>query len=404
MISLLGTLATWSPVLLLLYVPRLVQELTGLLARHGGDGLDRAIPDELPMTAGEWLVDRIARLRHPIAALVTDRREDAYRPGDGVIQLHAQTYFKADPVYWAAAAHELGHARLHAEHPLAIVARRTAGWLRAGLIASGVGLTLGRVLYALPAAGALGLRCFALAAGTTIFTLIDEAAASAIAYRELRASPALTAVHRRAIARMLVTWFATYALTYAAYALLLRYWPLIDALAGDRGASASPLTGLARGAAMVATVGCASAMVWQLAWMLAPRSVARAGWGVVLEWASGVALVGLAWNHRVDATYAWCAMLALASSSRTWLAVIDLLLRIPHVLTRYVLSSCQSHGPERSERYLDAVQQGRALVSGGNDWLSRLDQQALNEPPWFLRLAALTALGYLPLIAALWLC
>jgi hypothetical protein len=124
----------------------------------------------------------------------------------------------------------------------------------------------------------------------------------------------------------------------------------------------------------------------------------------VIGWASSVVLVWLAWNHRVDATYAWCAMLALASSSRTWLAVIDLLLQIPHALTRYVLSSCQSHGPERSERYLEAVRQGRALVSGGNDWLSRLDQHALNEPPWFMRLSALTALGYLPLIAALWLC
>jgi len=399
-------LATWSPVLLLLYAPWLVRELTGLLARHGNDRLDRAIPDELPMTAGEWLVDRIAQLRYPVAALVTDRREDAYRPRDGVIQLHAQTFFKADPVYWAAAAHELGHARLHAEFPLAMVVRRTADWLRAGLVAAGVGLTIGRVLYALPAAGALAFGCFALAAISAVFTLIDEAAASVIAYRELRASAALTAAHRRAIVHMLVVWFATYALSYGSYALLLRYWPLIDALAGGHAVAASPLTGLARAAAMVATVGCAGAMVLQLTWMLSPRAHRKAfagTWGPILGWASSVVVVWLAWDHRVDAGYAWCAILAFATSARTWLAVIDLLLAIPRRLTRYVLSSCQSHGPERSERYLDASKQGQALVRGGNAWLTRLDEQAHNEPPWLARLSALTALGYLPLVVALWL-
>lgn len=410
MISLLGALVTWSPVLALLYAPSLVTQLVSLLARHCDDGLDRRIPDELPMTAGEWLVERIAWLRTPIAALVTDEGADAYRPANKLIQLHQRTYFKADPVYWATAAHELGHARAHAEFPVLMALRRFTTRLRPGLIAAGTGLLLGRVLYALPVAGALAFRCFALAAGSTIVTLIEEAAASAIAYRELRDHAALTAVHRRAIARSLITAFATYLVTYASWALLLRYWPLVEALAGDRGAQPSELTGLGHAVAAAATIGCAAMIISRLTWMLAPERhggvASLEGWWVRIElfgWGSSVVLLWLAWDHRVDAAYAWCAILAFATSYRTWLLAGSVLALIPDRLVRYVLSSCQSHGPERTRRYLDAVKQGANLVRNGNGWLARLQQHATEAPSWFDRLLALTALGHVPLLVALWL-
>jgi hypothetical protein len=133
------------------------------------------------MTAGEWLVDRIARLRYPIAAVVTDREGDAYWPAAKLIQLRDQTFFKADPVYGSTAARELGHARVHAEAPAGHRPALTTTPLRGGLIAAGVGLAIGRVLYGLPLAGTLACRCFAIAAGSTIFTLIDGAAASVVA-------------------------------------------------------------------------------------------------------------------------------------------------------------------------------------------------------------------------------
>ena len=406
---LLGALVTWLPALALLYVPRLVTQLASLLVQHCDDGLDRRIPDELPMTAGEWLVERIARLGYPIAAVVTDVGVDAYQPASRLIQLHERTYFKADPVYWATAAHELGHARAHAEFPILMALRRVTARLRPGLIAAGTGLLLGRVLYALPIAGALAFHCFALAAGSTIFTLIDEAAASVIAYRELRGHAALTVVHRRAIARSLITAFATYVVTYVSWALLLRYGPLVEALAGDRGAQPSGLTGLGHVVAVAATIGCAAAILWRLTWIFAPgahRGVALERWWVriaPLGWVSSVVLLWLAWDHRVDAAYAWCAILAFATSYRTWLLAGYVLALIPDCLVAYVLSSCQSHGPERTQRYLDATEQGAGLVRGGNGWLARLQRQAADAPLWFERLVALTVLGFVPLLVALWL-
>lgn len=409
MISLLGAFVTWLPVLALLYIPGLAKQLASLLARHCDDGLDWQIPDELPMTAGEWLVERIARLRYPIEAVATDHSVDAYQPTNRLIQLHTRTYFKADPVYWATAAHELGHARVHAEFPILMALRRITMQVRPGLIAAGIGLLLGRVLYALPIAGALAFCCFALAAGSTIVTLIDEAAASVIAYRELRGHAALTAVHRRAIARSLITAFATYLVTYVSWALLLRYWPLVEALAGHRGAHPRELTGLGHAVAVVATIGCAAAIVSRLTWSLAPGAhggVAWGGWWGRIElsgWAASVILMWLAWDHRVDTAYAWCAILAFASSYRTWLVAGYVLALIPDRLVHYVLSSSQSHGPERTQRYLDAAKQGAGLVRRGNDWLAQLHQRAAEAPSWFARLAALTALGFVPLLVALWL-
>jgi len=219
---LFGALVTWWPVLALLYVPRLAQLLAGALARHSRDALDHEIPDALPMTAGEWLAERLARLGYPIAALVTNEHTDGYRPGDRLIQLTDATYFKADPVFWVTAAHELGHARIHAEFPIVAALRAGATWLHAPLVAAGIGLAFGRVLHAMPIAGTLAFRCFAIAVALEIFTLLDEALASALAYREIGESDAITAVHRRAIRRFLATAFASYLVSDAAHALLLR--------------------------------------------------------------------------------------------------------------------------------------------------------------------------------------
>lgn len=410
MISLLGALVTWLPVLALLYIPWLAQELACVLAQRSRHVLDHRIPDDLPMTAGEWLVDRIARLRYPIAALVTDRERDAYWPAAKLIQLREQTFFKADPVYWSTAAHELGHARVHAEVPLVTALRLTATRLRWGLIAAGVGLAIGRVLYALPIAGALAFRCFAIAAGSTIFTLIDEAIASVIAYRELRASPALTAAHRRAVARTLITAYATYLVTYVAYAALLRYWPLFERLAGDRAPSPAQLTGVGWTVAAAATVGCVVKIVLRLTWMLAPEAHRAAVWRGnrwlwlgVTTWLSNVIVIYLAWDHRVDPAYAWCAMFAFATSWGTWFAAIHLPLMILHGIVAHVLSRYRGPGHHRTARYLDAVKQGADLIRGGNRWLQRLARERAADPPWLDRLVALTALGFVPLLVALWL-
>lgn len=411
MIALLGILVTWWPVFVLLYVPHLAQVLVTTIARRTEGKLDHQIPDELPVTAGEWLAGRLASLGYPIAAIVTDQQSDAYRPGDKLIQLSEETHFKADPVYWAMAAHELGHARIRAELLIIGHLRTAAGWIGFVVVAAGVGLAFGRVLYALPGSGELAFGCFAIAAGLRIFVLVDEALASVLAYRELQANDAIDFVHLRAIRRWLVTAFATYFVTYAAYALLLRYWPLVEALAGDHGARASGLTSLGWTVATVVSIGCVVSIVAQLMHMFAPSEVAEAldhrGWWPLVvgiaRTSSIVVLLWLTWDHRVDVTYAWCAILAFSASASTWLRIMHLPLLIPHVVFALFMVRFEGPGVDRTSRYMRARQQGAHLVRAGNQRLARIAESQTEHPSWPARLTALGKLGYVPLLVAFWL-
>lgn len=411
MIALLGILVTWWPVLALLHVPRLAQVLATVIAMRTKSALDHRIPDDLPMTAGDWLAERLDELGHPIQAVVTSRDVDAYRPNARLIQLSAETHFKADPVYWATAAHELGHARIRAELP--VIGHLRSAAVPAGLVllAAGTGLVFGRVLYDLPAAGALALRCCAAAAAAQGFVLLDEGLASVLAYRELHRSSAIDFVHLRAIRRVLVTAFATYFATYAAYAALLHYWPLIDALTGHRPVHPGRLTWFGTAVAIAASLGCIATMLFALVRMIAPREL-----GEALEdrpsvgTASGlvrtvpiVALVWLVWDHRVDAAYAWCAIAAFAVSWRTWLGILHVPFGLVHATVVRWLTRHVGPGVDETPRYLRAREHGAYSIWLGNRRLERLDAERRDEPRWLTRLVALARLGYLPLLLAFWL-
>jgi Zn-dependent membrane protease YugP len=389
----------------------LVQALALALSDRTQSSLDHQIPDELPMTAGEWLAERLARLGYPIAAIVTDKLGDAYRSREKLIQLTDATYFKADPAYWAIAAHELGHARIRNELPIIGSLRTIAGWVSRTLVAAGTGLALGRVLYALPRSGELAFGCFAIAAGVRIFVLINEAHASVLAYRELRANDAIDFVHLRAIRRVLVAAFATYLATYGAYALLLRYWPLVEAIAGDHGAQARELTWLGWTVAVPVSLWCVLVIVARLTRMFTPGEMA-ALFGpfqalpvlvALVRTIPIVALLWLGWDRRVDVTYAWCAVVAFAVSSKTWLLIMDLPFVIPRLIASMFVNKLAGPGVDRTSRYVRARQQGAALVQAGNARLVRIYQRYYAAPSWPYRLTALAKLGYVPLLVAFWL-
>src|SRR5262245_65185636 len=78
------------------------------------DWLDRRHPDDLPLPAGEGLVERIGTLGFYdlLVGLAPEKEKqlDAYGPSAKLILLTPKTYAKNDAWYWAVAAHELGHA------------------------------------------------------------------------------------------------------------------------------------------------------------------------------------------------------------------------------------------------------------------------------------------------------
>ena len=382
----LHLLLTYWPVLVLLYLPKLAQLASVVIATRTKSKLDHRIPDEMPMTAGEWLDTRLRALQLGVTAIVTDKHDDAYRPFEKLIQLHETTHFKADPVYWATAAHELGHARMRAEVPIVGRLRTISNYASVSLRGVGVALLVGYVLYAVPLAGTLAFSCFVTAAALRSFVLLDEACASVLAYRELRANDEIDFVHLRAIRAVLVTAFATYFVTYASYALLLTQWSLLATLAHpiDRLA----LTTLGWIAASVLSVASVAAL-------LLDRGAVR--------WLPISLLVLLVWNV-IDPAYAWCVILALAASWHVWHRMAHFPLALPYLyLSTWATAKLSGPGVEHTRRFWRARSRGEAAVANGNQRIDGIHASWQQHPSRYERIISLARLGYLPLLVAIWL-
>jgi hypothetical protein len=366
--------------------------------------LDHRIPDDLPMTAGEWLAMRLAQLRIGVHSLVTDKDDDAYRTFDRIIQLRDTTHFKADPVYWATAAHELGHARIRAMLPILGHLRTCTMYFNVPLVAAGVAMLVGHVLYGVPIAGDLAFSCFVVAAATRIFVLVDEAAASILAYRELRALE-----HRGAVRSVLLAAFATYFVTYVSYALLLAQWSLVDTLVMP--STAMELTAFGWIVVGLMSILAVVGAVLRLVEMFEPREYAKVldgrTWLTLLTYAVRglpiVVLVMLVWDYRSDPAYAWCVIAALAASSSIWTLLAHVPIAIPWLVVRSVLKRFSGPGHHRTARYLLERFAGSSLVRAGNKHLDVLRDWWRDNPPLPERLLALSKLGYVPLLVAFWL-
>jgi Zn-dependent membrane protease YugP len=368
-----------------LYAPQLAQAIAVVIAKRVKGKLDHRIPDDLPMTAGEWLAARLAALRMGVTAVVTDKHADAYRPLDKVIQLHDTTHFKADPVYWSTAAHELGHARIRAEYPAIGHLRTATRILSWPLFAVGIAGLSAYMLYAIELGGHIAFACFAVASALRAFVLIDEGFASVLAYRELHAHDAIDFSHLRAIRAVLVAAFCTYLVTYVSYALLLTQWSLLESLVVP--VARAELTGLG----------------WIAAFGLTLASVAacRLERGV-LRWVPITLLVALVWNV-VDPAYAWCVLAAVLASSQVWYGVAHAPFVLPFVLVYLVIDRFRGPGHHASVAYARERRRGANAVAAGNARIEALLKQWTLHPPPVQRAWSYVRLAYLPLLVAIWL-
>ncbi len=154
--------------------------------------LDRRHADDLPQFTGEWVRSQIAarglsdRLSVVVWPDAGKHAVDCYAPNEGLILLSDRTFFKNDPTFWAAGAHELGHA---------LIRERAAGFaalLHAAMRAHGlvVGLASSflfvNILYGYPGLGEIGLWLMWASVGLSAVGLVDEALASTIAMSMLR--------------------------------------------------------------------------------------------------------------------------------------------------------------------------------------------------------------------------
>lgn len=188
-------------------------------------------------SAGGWLTERLKRERRiSLVDLSDDDTINCYHPATRTIVLADAVHHGNGAGDYATAAHELGHALMHARAPLS--ARFTLwcrgqgdrcfnwGWLLlVSVVATGI-------TGALPAAR----LCFAAAALAHTLVMIDEAIASTIAMRELRAA-GLDRRQRWTARVDLFSAFTSYAIHAILAGAVLVMWPQLEAWIGEGGFS-----------------------------------------------------------------------------------------------------------------------------------------------------------------------
>lgn len=422
-------LADWWPFLLLIYLPRVINVAMHVWALAVRYRLDHDFPDDLPMTAGEWLQKKLAEFPlgnrdGQVRVVVTSKDStvsiDGFHPREGVIQLTEETYFKRDPIFWAIAGHELGHALTWRRFPLLTRLFVIAGWLKWALATFGLAILFGNVLYGLPEVTDLAYYCIGVALVLDLFVLIDEALASAVADQLLAREPVLTTEHVRAARMMLIAAFMTYLSTFVAHAGLFTFFPRLVELIGDGrfDGVAEPLAGWRWLLALVATVLATLYALLKLLHILMPPPyyVVRDNRPVnlvapietlhyLIQQITLLVLLVLLWDQSADPRYWWCVLLAFVPA----LGGISMLLSLPLMvvfmqLAKRALSIKQRFGGiDESPAYRKARIRGLGDIKLGNGVIADIIVRSRNNPPWPRRLAWFSRILYVPLLIAFWL-
>jgi Zn-dependent membrane protease YugP len=404
---LLDLLSRFWPLLLLVQVPWLVRLVVVLLHRILRSRLDHAIADDLPRTAGEWLEERLAasRLAGHVSAFVSEHRllSDSYLPRRRLIHLEPDTHFKADPVYWAIAAHELGHALFHHTHPAISALMEAARSLKAIVLGFGLAAIVANLLYALPGVTEVGFVCVAVALVLELPVLVDEANASVTAGRLLRGE--LRPAHFRAVRLTLFSAFCTYLAAFATTAILVTQLDRVIDAGGAAPVTGAPPAGWhASLVAVLSIVGVAYALARLRAWLTPDRPhhlviLASIPWTFAL-----LALVVELWDARASAAWVWAVILASIPAWRAvaYLAALSGALIYAPLKKLHDLLVGRWGGVETSPAFLQARSRGMVAVAAGSSAAEELLRRP--EPPRRLdRLLQLSELLYLPLLALHWL-
>ena len=415
-------LRDWWLVFLLAYLPQLAVMVSSLLLAVVASRLDHAIPDDLPMTAGEWLAAQLERGGPSnVRAVVTDGISapsiDGFHRRHGIIQLRSATYFKSDPVYWGIAAHELGHARLQARYAWLETAVTLTGLLKRSITAFGLALVVGNILYALPGVTVLGFQLLAAALVLDAPTLVEEAIASRSGWRLLSQDGALSRRQLHAVRVTMWLAFCTHLARFLSFAVLLGMWEhivtltatgLLDEVARPLGPAATTVVVAATALGVIGALLRVTALrssATRRARLASRPSAARAiGVLRLLEDGCSLAAIALLWDLSADPTYAWCVMLAMVPSKRAIVALFRLPFSLGYVVIRRLCRAVEGrHGVEPSAAFLRALRAGAMQMRVGNRWIAGLRQDDTVDAPVTQRLGALAPLLHLPLLVMYWL-
>jgi hypothetical protein len=379
----------WWPVFATIAILPVANTVTVVFAEAIKAWLDRRIPDDLPLGAGAWIEGEAARLGYrDLRVIVTERSTNFFAPKRRIIHLDSATYWKRDPLYWATAAHELGHARFAYEHPVASPLVDAIGVMRTILASFGIGLAFGNVMVAQPLIGNLAWSCLVVAFALRLLVLGEEAYASIYAFGLVRRSGAVTPRRMVAVAVALVLAWSTYLSITLSYAVMLARWSLLERAIGGGWTPSGGVTAIGYGIAGIATA------VFVVATIVRLRGQRR----LALERAiANLVIVWLMW----DCGHPWPAALAVVPFGSVLSSVMTLPSLIVVIPLRWLMRSIT--GADQTAELLRDRAGGSVAIRRGNrvfDELLAGDRRRLSPSA---RLGELRFVFVLPLVIAFWL-
>lgn len=351
----------------------------------------------LPEAAGPWLEALLRRSRSPVTVeVVPAEAPDAYWPNVGTIGISERTFAGTRPKDWAVAAHELGHAHNLAAHPwMPWLLPGTRLWSALGWRLCVAGL-LAAALFGEPIAANVALVALITSVLATAVVCADEIAASRRALRWIGLDPRVSTEARGRSRDAMMTAAAAYVLGGVGQLLILGAWPvLVERVLGEVGLPRTPSDlGIWLVIAVTPVVALRAGLVSYQVLVPEPVPSELDLWAILAreaKWetvcAVGVLSMVLALHGAV--TGPAVAVASAVAGSVALGPVVGLvagLSMLPLVVARRVRGA----RPERIvylRRARDDVPEAMLAM-----WAN---------PPWYLRVAWLMPLAYLPLVSIL---
>ncbi len=417
--------------------------------------MDRLHPDDLPETTGHWVRQRIQNdeALHGLRVVVTygSAAIDYFWPSAKLIHLSTSTFFKRDPSYWAVGAHEIGHARLHGSLVAGGILLTGFG-LASRAIGIAVVFLLTNTLFGTPALTSAAYHLLIIGLASKVVVLLEEATASMLARRMLKADNRLDRWQRRAAYWRLFAAWSTYLADFLGASLIWFFWDLMRQRLAEVTAPniAGPLSN--PWFLIVNLLGLLLSMrtLWFLFRLVVPRKskdlstaeVAaskdrpsdppqaeqpaardrtrkwpRFRW-LVRNLSNGfwqmmsLYVLCLIWNQSVEASWAVVVALAVVPVIVAVVGLLGLLIVlilypilrvvIPWWLSRRVKREGKRMTEYDREIFEQDVKEGRREIAAGDSDLADVVLQHTARPSWALRIMSLERILYMPMLLMYW--
>jgi Zn-dependent membrane protease YugP len=204
----------WAGFVGLVLLDRILQTTVSVVYERVRKRVDDALPDDLPLTAGQWLEEQIRTRQLSTRVVIDPKGEDtavdAYLPQARTIILSSRCYYAMDPSYWGAAAHELGHALVHRSASVVGAVLVTARLVSSSLAQVAVLVIFGNILYGSGALDRLAFQLLETSLAAFGLVLLDETAASLVALKLLTSDGRVNGRGMMGVFVRLAAGFTTY--------------------------------------------------------------------------------------------------------------------------------------------------------------------------------------------------